>query len=157
MSRTERPPSRRRLLASTAAALATGAAIATAAHAAPVASPGGAGGDAELIALCAEFDDCERQLEALYNVHLEDDPPEELPLMDREAELARRIRGMRVNSADGILAIARSIAVHNGDGGLDYDPNSPGPTGHLMTALMREVCLLSGLPAPSKLAGRADT
>jgi hypothetical protein len=44
-------PLRRRLLASATAALAAGAAIGTAARAAPVASPGG---DAELIRLCDE-------------------------------------------------------------------------------------------------------
>jgi hypothetical protein len=55
MSHTEGTPSRRRLLAGATAALATGAAIATAAHAAPVASPDGAGDDAALIRLCAEF------------------------------------------------------------------------------------------------------
>lgn len=43
---------RRRLLAGATAALAAGAAIATGALAAPVASPEGAGDDAELIALC---------------------------------------------------------------------------------------------------------
>jgi hypothetical protein len=111
--------------------------------------------DAVLIALCAEFDECQRQLEALYEVHPEDDPPGEFTLVQRQFELSRRIRGMRVHSADGILAIARSVAVHNGNGGLDFDPTERGITAHLMTALMRETCLLSGLPAPSKLAGRA--
>ena len=111
--------------------------------------------DAELIRLCADLDECEWQLLAIHEVHREDDPPGELPLMKRQAELAKRISGMQVHSADGILAIARSIAVYNGDGSLDFDPKSSSPTGHLMAALMREVCLLSGLPAPSKLAGRA--
>jgi hypothetical protein len=46
------PPSRRGLLAAAASALVAGAAIATAAHGAPVASPGLAGDDAELISLC---------------------------------------------------------------------------------------------------------
>ena len=48
-------PSRRGLLATGTAALLIGAAIATAALGAPVASPEGAGDDDELIALCAEF------------------------------------------------------------------------------------------------------
>ena len=57
MSHTERTPSRRGLLARGTAALLTGAAIATTAQAAPVASLGGAGADAELIALCANQDE----------------------------------------------------------------------------------------------------
>jgi hypothetical protein len=111
--------------------------------------------DAELISLCAKFDECQRQLEALYEVHMEDDPPEQFPLMAREAELSKRISGMQVHSAEGILALARSVAICNGNGESDFDPRCGGIIGHLMTALMREVCLLSGLPAPTKLAGRA--
>jgi hypothetical protein len=65
----------------------------------------------------ASLDNTQRQLEALYEVHREDDPPEQFPLFKRQAELAGRIRGMRVHAADGILAIARSIAVHNSHGG----------------------------------------
>ena len=49
------PPSRRGLLAAAASALVAGAAIATAAHGAPVASPGLAGADAELLALYRSF------------------------------------------------------------------------------------------------------
>jgi hypothetical protein len=144
---------RRGLLAGATAALAAGAAIATAAHGAPVASPAGAGDDAELIRLCAELDECEWQLEAVYAVHSEDDPPEERPLMERQVELSQRIMGMPAHSADGIVAIARSLAIQ-GNGIFDFDPDPAYVTGRLMTALMREVCLLSGLPAPSKLAGR---
>lgn len=55
MSDTIDNPQRRRLLASATAALAAGAAIATVAHAAPVAAPGGAGGDAEIMRLAREF------------------------------------------------------------------------------------------------------
>jgi zona occludens toxin (predicted ATPase) len=44
--------SRRGLLAAATSALVAGAAIATAAHGAPLASPADAGGDAELIRLC---------------------------------------------------------------------------------------------------------
>jgi hypothetical protein len=50
-------------------------------------------------------------LDALYEVHREDDPPEQFPLMKRQVELSRLIKGMRVHIADGIVAIARSIAV----------------------------------------------
>ena len=55
MSDTIDNPQRRRLLARCTAALLTGAAIATGAHAAPVASPGATGDDAELLGLCTEF------------------------------------------------------------------------------------------------------
>ena len=54
MSATVENPLRRRLLAGATAALAAGAAIAVTARAAPVASPGGASDDAELIRLCDE-------------------------------------------------------------------------------------------------------
>jgi hypothetical protein len=64
MSHTERTPSRRGLLAGATAALAAGAAIATAAHAAPVAAPGGAGDDAELISICHRF--AEQELDDWY-------------------------------------------------------------------------------------------
>ena len=54
-ARDEYSTSRRGLLARGTAALLTGAAIATTAHAAPVAAPEGAGDDTELLALCAAF------------------------------------------------------------------------------------------------------
>ena len=95
-------------------------------------------------------------MEAVYEVHLDDDPPEGLALLKRQGELAKRISGMRAHSADGIVAIARSLAVHNGNGESDFDPAASTTTGRLMTALMRAVCLLSGLTAPSKLAGRTE-
>ena len=55
MSHTERTPSRRGLLARGTAALLTGAVITTAARGAPVASPGSAGDDAEILRLADEF------------------------------------------------------------------------------------------------------
>lgn len=130
----------------TAALPAGGAVVATAR-----ATPRGSGDDAELIRLCAEFDDCERQLEAVYAVHLEDDPPGELPLIERQVELSRLIKGMRAHSAEGIFAIARSIAVCNGDGTFEFDPKGDSVPGRLMAALLRESLRLSGLPVPSVL------
>lgn len=55
MSDTIDNPHRRRLLATATAALAAGAAIATAARGAPVASPEGAGDDAEILRLARAF------------------------------------------------------------------------------------------------------
>src|SRR5579859_1149978 len=64
--------SRRRLLAGATAALAAGAAtIVTTAHAAPVASPKGAGDDAELIRVCQRF--AEKEMEDWYRYVTEPD------------------------------------------------------------------------------------
>ena len=65
MSHTERTPSRRGLLTGATAALLSSAAIATAAHAAPVASPGGAGDDAELIRLVSAMARGQEALDAI--------------------------------------------------------------------------------------------
>lgn len=72
MSHTLSIPSRRGLLAGGTAALLTGAAIATAAHAGPVASPAGAGDDAELIALCNRLVAWEARHDEIY-LTIEDD------------------------------------------------------------------------------------
>jgi hypothetical protein len=65
MSDTIDNPLRRRLLAGATAALAAGAAIATAAQAAPVASPGGAGDDAELLECCADMEAAQARMDAM--------------------------------------------------------------------------------------------
>jgi len=149
-------PSRRAMLAGATAALAAGAAIASAAHGAPTAPPAAAADDAELIALCAAFDDCDRQIDTVYATEPDDELAESAAglIIQRQAALAERIMGSRVHTPEGIVAIARSLAVSNGNGEHDFHPSAEYTTGRLMTALMREVCLLSGLPAPARLTGR---
>jgi hypothetical protein len=95
-------------------------------------------------------------LEALYDAERNEDPPEAAvaAIIEHQHALAGRIMVSRVSSAVGIVAIARSVAVSNGNGDCDFQPDARYITGRLTTALMREVCLFSDLPAPSKLAGR---
>jgi hypothetical protein len=113
--------------------------------------------EADLIRLCAEFDDCERQLEAIYASEADDELAEAggAAVAKQMNSLAKRIMSSSASSADGILAIARSLAIHNGNGAFDFHPETSSTTGCLMTALLRESCLLSGLPSPDGLAGRA--
>jgi len=156
---------RRGLLRGATAVMTAGAVTATMAHATPVASLGGDEGcgtstaDDALIVLCATFDDCERQVEAIYDTEPDDNQAEAAVslVLRHQSELAVRIAGTAAHTADGIVAIARSVAIHNGNGAHDFDPSQGTTTGRLMTALLREVCLLSSNPAPSELAGRAAT
>lgn len=115
--------------------------------------------DAELIGLCADLDDCERQYHAVYDNASYDESDDDLEaaaaaMLEPACALAERIRTSRVHSADGILAIARSVAVWNGDDASEFSPSEGGIVGALMTALMRESLLLSGLPVPANLARR---
>lgn len=66
-------PLRRRLLAGATATLAAGAAIATAAHAAPVGSPEAAGDDAELIGLCERLVAWEARYDEIYTTIEDED------------------------------------------------------------------------------------
>ena len=144
--------SRRRLFATAAGALVVGATVATTAEA------GGSADDAEIIRLCAEVDNCERQADAIYATEPDDSlaAAAVAPVMARHFALAQRIAGSRVHSPAGIFALARSLAISNGNGDSDFHPETDTLTGCLMTALLREACLLSGLPAPTKLAGRTS-
>ena len=78
-------PSRRRLLAGATAALAAGAAIATAARGAPVVSPGA---DDALIDACQAFIAWEERVLALYTgaTRIEDDDEREAALVPLEAQ-----------------------------------------------------------------------
>jgi hypothetical protein len=113
--------------------------------------------DHTLIALCAEFDACEREVDTIYDAEPDNDRAEATValVMQRQFELSGQIAENSAHTPDGIIAIARSVAIHNGGGAHDFAPTQDTTTGRLMTALMREVCLLSGLPAPPGLAGRA--
>lgn len=147
----ERGMHRRGLLTTAAAALAATAAVTATAVAAPESA------DAELIELCAEFCRCEQRIEAIYEAVSDEElaDAESEPVMAHQHDLAERIMGSRVRSAAGILAIARSLAVHAGEGAFDFSASPATTTGRLMTALFRESLLLSGLPVPDCLEGRA--
>lgn len=113
--------------------------------------------DADLLRLCAGFDECGHRVDAIYASEPDDDLAQTAAalVLARQHTVAGKIMRSRVHSADGIVAIARSLAFHNGDGAADFQPRADTTTGRLMTARMREVCLFSGLPARAKLEGRA--
>ena len=103
-------PLRRRLLAGATAAIATGAAIATAAHAAPVASPENAGADAELIAACHRFLATDAELHTLHGEDFEDDGRGAHVLDIWYAHL-ERLTAIQAQTPAGIHAKARSAFV----------------------------------------------
>jgi hypothetical protein len=148
--------SRRRLFATAASALAAGAALATAAQGAPITEAAGAGPDAPLIGICAEFCECERTFRVIY-----DDPARETdddeawvagaPVMARIESLSRAILGCRARTAAGITAVALALAVHGGTGAFSLDPSTEYVTGRLSLTLMRETLRLHGLPVPDEL------
>jgi hypothetical protein len=122
-------PSRRGLLAASASALVAGAAIATAAHGALVASPGGAG-DAELIAACDRIVAIRAELVAINAA----DPwaPDEGPLhakfealLDERYAIEESVYDMSMPTTQaGAQAIARAaLAGHarGSDGNLEVN------------------------------------
>lgn len=77
--------------------------------------------DAELIALCAEFDILEREFLAT-DFGAEADTPagdhadaEQERIQEAQTELADRICGMRIDTLDGARALARTMALNNLD------------------------------------------
>ncbi len=107
--------SRRRFLRATATAIAT-ASLATAVDTAPAAQ---ASADAELIALCHAFDNLERQMRATLETFAEERQDEAdkaiEPMHDRQGELLERICALRAQTAAGIAAVARTLALYAPD------------------------------------------
>ena len=103
-------PSRRGLLAGGTAALLAGAAIATAAHGASVASPGGAGDDAELIAVCQDFHAADAVVAALDASDAEDDAIAE-PVHERWYSALERLTAIQAQTPAGTNAKAHAAYV----------------------------------------------
>ncbi len=140
-------PTRRALLAGAGAAVALPGAIA----------PAGASPcpDADLIRLCGAFDACEMRLSAIFNP-VPDDYDEETanaeakPNYERMSALLDRMEAAHATTPEGILARARTLGVHAGEGAYCMDI---GPTwaGRLVAVLLRDALALSGLPIPAML------
>ena len=77
------------------------------------------------------------------------------PLFAREGELLERLYRLRATTADGVLARARTLAQHGGDGAFSLDLDHSTGTGRMVIALMQDALAISGMPIPSKLVGEA--
>ena len=113
-------PSRRGLLAASASALVAGAAIAAAAHGAPVASPGAPGDDAALIADCQAFIAWEHHVRALYRgqTRIEDDDERDIALdalQEHQRPLMDRICTAPATTLEGARAKGTALATWASD------------------------------------------
>ncbi len=147
---------RRDFLAFTAGAVVTKAVLPLAARAeAPSA-------DADLIAVCAEFDAYERRTCIIHGTGpdcIVDDAEANVasaPLFARMHLLLDRMDELRATTPAGIQARAHSLAQHGGHGGYSFDyPTTM--VGRLLVYLMRDSAALGGLPASTvKLAMSPD-
>ncbi len=115
------------LVAGTAAALAVAVPASQAAAA-----------DAELIALCAQFDANERRYIALYadDLAIEDEAARDAlaePIQAEQHDLARRITGYPITTLAGFSAVARSLGLWDSTIG---DPADHGGVNEMLTAML---------------------
>ncbi len=115
-----------------------------------------AGPDAELLALSAELDACDQKICAIYDLAGEDADDDDLeeaarPLGDRQEAILARLESLRATTPAGILARARSLAIHAGAGEFDLSISDQTYAGLLTKLLLRDALLCSGLPLPSAL------
>ena len=116
--------------------------------------------DAELIAVCAEFDACDRRVRYIYDEAAMDEDATAAaaaPLFAREGELLERLYQLRATTAEGMLARARTLAQHGGDGAFSLELDHSTGTGRMVIALMRDALAISDMPIPSKLVGEAQS
>jgi hypothetical protein len=111
--------------------------------------------DAELIRLCAAFDACEMRLSAIFNpvpggYDEETANAEAKPNYERMSALLDHLEAAHATTPEGILARARPLGVHAGEGAYCLDI---GPTwaGRLVAVLLRDALGLSGMPIPAAL------
>jgi hypothetical protein len=120
MYTSEQTPSRRAMRAGGTAALLTGAALATAAHGAPVAAPVAGGDDAELLALHAEWKPLRRRYLQLNRenadvVHIPPEVDAEIDaLVPAMADVAERVADLRATTTDGLKAKAAILLSYSG-------------------------------------------
>ena len=67
-----------------------------------------------------------------------------------------RIYILRATTPEGILARARTLAVHGGEGGLSLEISHTTWSGRMVAALLRDALLMAGLPVPAALIGGDD-
>jgi hypothetical protein len=126
------PPSRRALFAG-AGALLAGAAISTGGG---IADPA-ANADAELIALCAEFCQLEREWLALVEAELDDDDPHSETRHERQGEIAEFIEEHPPQTLEGFRAVAYAAVLWAPDMWEDSFNELGGLHGTLNSALLR--------------------
>ena len=108
--------------------------------------------DAELIAVCAEFDACERQTSIIHgsgpDCVIDDDEARlvSAPFFDRMRVLLDRMDGLRATTSAGIQARAHCLAQHGGHGDYDFGSRDT-MVGRLQVYLMRDSTALGGSTA----------
>ena len=111
--------------------------------------PSGAPADAELIAVCAEFDACERQTNIIHGTGSEcvvDDDEARVvsaPFFDRMSVLLDRMDELRATTPAGNQARAHSLAQHGGHFQYDFGCQTT-MVGRLLTYLLRDSAALGG-------------
>ncbi len=129
---------RRSLLSAGPAAVAL---VGAAGHAVAAPNP-----DADLLAVCAEFNACDVRQRAIYDGPdaIEDDGKAALaaaPIFARMEVLLNRMEDLRAASSIGIAARAGSLAQHSG--GMESSFDAQGTiTGRLLDYLLRDVAAL---------------
>ena len=117
--------------------------------------------DADLIAVCAEFDAHERQTMIIHGDGpdcIVDDTEASVvsaPIFARMHVLLDRMDELRATTPAGIQARAHSLALHGGDFGYSFDyPDTM--VGRLLVYLMRDSAALGGSPASTVASPDAD-
>ncbi len=105
--------------------------------------------DAELIAVCAEFDACERQTSIIHGTGpdcvVDDDEANVVsaPIFARMHVLVDRMGELQATTPAGIQARAHSLALHGGHFGYDFGAQDT-MVGQLLTYLLRDSAALGG-------------
>lgn len=97
-----------------------------------------AAADAELIALCAQFDENERRYIALYadDLAIEDEAARDAiaePIQAEQRDLAERITSYRITTLAGFAAVARSLGLWDSTIG---EPEDHGGINEMLTAML---------------------
>ncbi len=105
--------------------------------------------DADLIAVCAEFNACDRQQRAIYDGPdaIEDEGEAALataPIFARMEALLTRMEHLRAASPFGIAARASSLAQHSGGMESSFDAQDT-ITGRLLGCLLRDGAAVQGV------------
>jgi len=108
--------------------------------------------DADLLAICAEFNACDVRQRAIYDGPdaVEDDGKAALaaaPIFARMEVLLNRMEDLRAASAIGITARAGSLAQHSGGMEFSFDAQDT-ITGRLLDYLLRDAAALGKAGAP---------
>src|SRR5205085_2014995 len=111
-----------------------------------------AGPDAELIALCAQFDTGERQYLAIYEQVADDDAADRAAAPIRAAQrlLLNRICAIRATTLEGFRARIRTVMLED----QELDPTAEAETGEwyfnvrLMAVLLRDLAFDAGALRP---------